>query len=50
MVKGIETFKTYFKEYADEYVLIGGAACDILFDNSDASLDSALQQIKNFPK
>ena len=37
MVKGIETFKTYFKEYADEYVLIGGAACDILFDNSDAS-------------
>ena len=37
MVKGIETFKTYFEEYADEYVLIGGAACDILFDNSNAS-------------
>ncbi len=30
MVKGIETFKSYFEEYADQYVLIGGAACDII--------------------
>lgn len=30
MVKGIEIFKEYFKDYTDEYVLIGGAACDII--------------------
>ena len=37
MVKDIELFKEYFEDYTDEYVLIGGAACDILFDNSNAS-------------
>ena len=26
MVKGIEIFQEYFKEYTDQYVLIGGAA------------------------
>lgn len=36
MVAGIETFKRYFAEHADHYVLIGGAACDLLF--SDAGL------------
>jgi hypothetical protein len=29
MVKGLETFREHFRNYADRYVLIGGAACDI---------------------
>ena len=28
MVAGLLKFKEYFKDYADSYVLIGGAACD----------------------
>ena len=32
MVYGIEKFKEYFKEYADQYVLIGGSACDIILN------------------
>lgn len=31
MVKGLDTFRKYFSEYEDQYVLIGGAACDIVF-------------------
>ncbi|NOX87541.1 MAG: hypothetical protein GXO77_00820 [Calditrichaeota bacterium] len=31
MVKGLELFKTFFKDFADNYILIGGAACDVLF-------------------
>ena len=30
MVKGINRFKEYFRDYTDQYVLIGGAACDAL--------------------
>ncbi|HEX2866581.1 MAG TPA: hypothetical protein VHO03_06045 [Ignavibacteriales bacterium] len=30
MVMGIDVFKEYFKDHNDKYVLIGGAACDIL--------------------
>ena len=37
MVKGLELFKEYFKDYKDQYVLIGGAACDINFDDNAAS-------------
>ena len=37
MVKGLEKFKKYFEEYKDQYVLIGGAACDIAFENSNVS-------------
>ena len=33
MVKGLDTFKNYFKDYNDQYVLIGGTACDILFES-----------------
>ena len=36
MVKGIERFKDYFREYTDQYVLIGGAACDISFESNNA--------------
>jgi len=37
MVKGIDIFQEYFKEYTDQYVLIGGAACSISFEEQDAS-------------
>ncbi|MCF0109895.1 MAG: hypothetical protein HUJ57_07520 [Erysipelotrichaceae bacterium] len=36
MVNGLEVFRDYFEGYDDQYVLIGGAACDILFRNNDA--------------
>ena len=36
MVAGLEKFSRYFKEYEDQYVLIGGAACDILFSSNGA--------------
>lgn len=29
MVKGLDVFRRHFHEYADRYVLIGGAACDL---------------------
>lgn len=35
MVKGLDTFYRYFSDYTDQYVLIGGAACDILFESND---------------
>lgn len=35
-MKGLGTFKRYFEEYQDAYVLIGGAACDVLFSDVDA--------------
>ena len=34
MVKGLNTFKEFFKEFEEQYVLIGGAACDILFESN----------------
>ena len=37
MVKGLDTFRKYFKEFEEQYVLIGGAACDILFESNDVS-------------
>lgn len=30
MVKGIETFKEYFKDHTDKYVIIGGTAWDMI--------------------
>ena len=35
MVKGIDVFRDYFNEYVDQYVLIGGAACDISFHENE---------------
>ncbi|MCK9156677.1 MAG: hypothetical protein M0P12_11345 [Paludibacteraceae bacterium] len=29
MVKGIDKFRDWFSDYADNYIIIGGAACDI---------------------
>ena len=37
MVKGLDTFRRHFEQYEDQYVLIGGTACDIMFESNDAS-------------
>lgn len=34
MVKGLDTFRKYFADYEKQYVLIGGAACDIEFESN----------------
>jgi len=34
MVRGIDKFREYFKEFSKQYVLIGGAACDISFEEN----------------
>lgn len=31
MVRGIEKFKEYFSCFREQYVLIGGAACDLFY-------------------
>ena len=35
MVNGIESFVRKFRDYADCYTIIGGAACDILMSEAD---------------
>ncbi len=35
MVRGLDTFREYFKGFEEQYVLIGGAACDILFESNE---------------
>ena len=37
MVKGIDQFRAYFRDFTDQYVLIGGTACDISFGENDAA-------------
>jgi hypothetical protein len=39
MVKGLDFFEKYFAEYTDQYVLIGGAACDIFFPKTMHNLE-----------
>ena len=34
MVKGLDIFKKYFEQYSDNYVIIGGTACDIIIDEA----------------
>lgn len=34
MVRGLNIFKEYFAEYPDNYVIIGGTACDIIIDEA----------------
>ena len=36
-MKGLDVFKEYFSEYPKQYVLIGGAACDIIFEEAGAT-------------
>ncbi len=35
MVKGLEKFREYFEEFKDNYVIIGGTACDIALSETD---------------
>lgn len=35
MVRGLDAFREYFKGFEEQYVLIGGAACDILFESNE---------------
>ena len=35
MVKGLEVFRNYFRDYTNQYVLIGGAACSISFEEQN---------------
>lgn len=37
MVRGIEKFREHFREHTDQFVLIGGTACDLIMN--DAGLD-----------
>ena len=40
MVNGIEAFRDYFAEYTDQYVIIGGFACDLLME--DGGMDFSM--------
>jgi len=33
MVRGLEIFRQHFKDFTENYVIIGGTACDIIIDN-----------------
>ncbi|MFV5702598.1 hypothetical protein ACM55F_12075 [Flavobacterium sp. XS2P12] len=33
MVRGLEIFRQHFKDFTDNYIIIGGTACDIIIDN-----------------
>ena len=35
MVRGLDAFKEHFKGFEDQYVIIGGVACDILFASNE---------------
>ncbi|MCL2153478.1 MAG: hypothetical protein FWH57_11080 [Oscillospiraceae bacterium] len=37
MIRGLEVFKNYFRDFSDQYVIIGGAACDIVFSDANSS-------------
>ena len=37
MVKGLGLFKEHFRPYTDRYVLIGGTACDLAFEEAGLS-------------
>lgn len=37
MVKGLDTFRKYFADYESQYVLIGDATCDILFESNEVN-------------
>jgi len=35
MIRGLDAFKEFFGGFQDQYVLIGGAACDLVFNEAD---------------
>jgi len=42
MVKGLDIFQKYFADFSDQYVLIGGAACDISFSENNIDFRNCL--------
>lgn len=34
MATGIDTFREYFADYKDQYIVIGGMACDLLLNEA----------------
>jgi hypothetical protein len=34
MVRGIDVFREHFQQFTDQFILIGGAACDLLFEEA----------------
>ena len=34
MVRGIQTFRQYFEAFSDNYIIIGGTACDIIISEA----------------
>ncbi len=34
MIRGLDKFKSYFKKFPENYIIIGGTACDILIDQA----------------
>ena len=42
MVKGIEKFKEYFKDFEGKYTLIGGVACGLLLDDAGLTFRGTL--------
>lgn len=50
MVKGLDTFQKYFADYEEQYVLIGGAACDILFESNEVNFRATRDQDKGFDR
>lgn len=37
MIRGIENFREWFRGYEEQYVIIGGTACDLLMDDAGLS-------------
>ena len=37
MVPGLRSFRESFSDFADQYVIIGGAACDIYMESEESS-------------
>lgn len=33
MVTGLETFREYFQDYPNDYILIGGVACELVLNS-----------------
>jgi len=34
MVRGLDIFEKYFGDYPDNYIIIGGTACDMIIDDA----------------
>lgn len=50
MVRGIDTFKEFFKGFEDNYVIIGGTACEIhedLYAQVPRAFDAIMQDLPN---